>query len=234
MKSLLRSVPKAFLWVLLLTLNCPAQSANPKPKPKQAIPVNEELRQCRTLLKLLKQVGDGPSFTAYALNTEGLITTHMEVGSCIDGQGAALSKAELLTAYMVLRNVNAEEMKLLGNSITDAGKANTAKDAVLKTAGEIIANESNQYNALVARYNALVGEYNSLLANYRSYAADEYNFLTRIGAYLNSINSSYTWSPPSAPQVIYEAPTRTQIRCTTQTMPPPIEGLSSWSYTNCY
>ncbi len=225
-----RSLPATLLLALLFTLNCPAQSASPKPKLKQAAPVSEELRQCRTWLK---QWGD-PSFNIHALDTVGVLTTRIELDSCIQDQGTALSKAELLTAYTVLGDLSDEEMKLLGNRITDAGKANTAKDAVLKAAGEIIANESNRYNALVARYNALVGEYNNLLAGYKSYVADESSFLARIEAELSTINRSYTWSPPTTPQVIYAAPTRTQINCTTQTMPAPVEGLSSWSYTNCY
>lgn len=157
----------------------------------------------------------------------------MKLDSCIQEQGTALSRTELLTAYTVLSDLGTEQVMLLGGVIAGMEKTNTAKDTVLKTAGDIIANESKQYDALVARYNGLVDLYNELLTSYKSYAADEYSFLARIEAYVSSINSSYNWSPPSPPQVIQAAPTRTQIHCTTQTTPPAAPGLSSWSYTNC-
>jgi len=221
------------LVVAAFALNCSGQTATPKPKSnsKQATsPISKELAQCRILLN---HWGDS-SFSLDGLNTEGLITTSVQLESCVRDQGTALSKTDLLTAYKLLGDLSAAEMKLLSNIITDTEKVcGTQKDAAI-TAGEIIANESNQYNTLITRYNTLVVEYNRLLADYNSYAAEESNFLATIQSELSSISRSYNWSPPAPPEVTYQAPTRTQINCTTQTMQPAAPGLSAWSYTNCY
>ncbi len=153
----------------------------------------------------------------------------------MQGQGTALSKTELLTAYQLLDDLRAAGIKQLSSTIKDNERVvcDTQKDATIRAAGDIIVKESNEYNALVTRYNALVDEYKGLLSDYRSYATDEVNAWTRMAGLVN-LTSSYNWSPPSPPQVIYTAPTPTQIRCTTQNMPPAVPGLSSWSYMTCY
>lgn len=221
------------LLLIAFTLSCPAQSANPKPKhnTKQSASVTEELIQCRSFLKNWA----GLDFDVHGMNTEGLITTSAKLDSCIHEQGTALSNTDLLTAYKLLGDISAAEMELLARNITTVTESGTAaKDAALKTAGEVIGKQSSDYNALATRYNLLVDEYNRLLTDYRSYVTDEGRFLTSLQSYLNSISASYRWTPPSPPQVTYTAPIRSQIDCTTQTLPPPAPGLSSWSYTNCH